>query len=398
MSFDSTLGEMLVDTMLPQESEPELNDAETEEIILPDILPIVSDQLSDSNIATSPAQVAVLTSAKELTAADPNVGLIGQAKSIPLVHKPNQTPPLADGLPINSDAPTVSPTVAALSDGLEAVPTDNETTSAETPSEQRNLVTSPVVGSNQPSLESQPTVVTTEAQPAELAQQIDKVDETELKLDIPTDQPIGDDALTEEFSNADTGGEDSQSARPETPVNPRTLPNAAEPTNPVTSNVSVSQTNQTADVNRMVGGEVAVEDKMVDQIAERIRVEQHTFNQKTETTIEIELDPPELGRARVELTDSENGITAKIVMSREASARVVDSNLDALRESLRESGVDVTEFDVSYEDPSSQNQHGFDDEFERTPQINRSSEPVLNGPTTPRNSRADSSRRIDLTV
>ena len=143
---------------------------------------------------------------------------------------------------------------------------------------------------------------------------------------------------------------------------------------------------------------VAVEQKAVEQIAERIRVDQQTVNNRKETTIEIELDPPELGRARVELTESENGIAAKIVMSREASARVVEQNLDALRESLRDSGVDVSEFDITYEDPSEDRRQDFDDEIDRTPFPNFPSESSvrMNSPI-PQNP-SSSNRRIDLSV
>ena len=63
--------------------------------------------------------------------------------------------------------------------------------------------------------------------------------------------------------------------------------------------------------------------------------------------IEIELDPPELGRLSIELTDSDRGIIARIVTNRETTATLVDSQLAHLRQSLHDAGVNVRDFHIS---------------------------------------------------
>ena len=69
--------------------------------------------------------------------------------------------------------------------------------------------------------------------------------------------------------------------------------------------------------------------------------------------LEVELDPPELGRMSVELTESRQGLLAKITASRESTAVLVDHQLAQLRQTLEESGIEVHEFEVSYDPPQS---------------------------------------------
>ena len=65
--------------------------------------------------------------------------------------------------------------------------------------------------------------------------------------------------------------------------------------------------------------------------------------------LEIELDPPELGRLNVELTDTRQGLLAKITASRESTAVLVDHQLAGLKQTLQESGIELHEFEVSYD-------------------------------------------------
>ena len=84
------------------------------------------------------------------------------------------------------------------------------------------------------------------------------------------------------------------------------------------------------------------------QIADSFKMVREQTGQ-TPARIEIELDPPELGRMSVELTESEGGVTARISANREATAALVDSQLSALKQTLHDAGVSVSEFHVSYD-------------------------------------------------
>ena len=73
--------------------------------------------------------------------------------------------------------------------------------------------------------------------------------------------------------------------------------------------------------------------------------------------IEIDLDPPELGRMSVELTETDRGVTARISANREATAALVDSQLSTLKQTLEDAGVNVTNFQVQYDFDGSTRNH-----------------------------------------
>lgn len=99
------------------------------------------------------------------------------------------------------------------------------------------------------------------------------------------------------------------------------------------------------------------------QVAESIRMVREQTGQ-TPARIEIQLDPPELGRMSVELTESEHGVVARITANQEATAALVDSQLTALKQSLQDAGVSVSGFHVSYQfDPSTGQNSRQNDDF-----------------------------------
>jgi flagellar hook-length control protein FliK len=65
--------------------------------------------------------------------------------------------------------------------------------------------------------------------------------------------------------------------------------------------------------------------------------------------VEVELDPPELGKVTVELTDSDRGVTARIHAARESTAALLDQQITQLRQMLEDAGVTVSDFQVTYD-------------------------------------------------
>ena len=65
--------------------------------------------------------------------------------------------------------------------------------------------------------------------------------------------------------------------------------------------------------------------------------------------VELQLNPPDLGRVWIELTDTQDGLQARIVCSRESSFQLLKGDLAALRSSLEGAGVNVSEFHVGHD-------------------------------------------------
>jgi flagellar hook-length control protein FliK len=75
------------------------------------------------------------------------------------------------------------------------------------------------------------------------------------------------------------------------------------------------------------------------------------LSSRDRTQVRVQLQPPELGTVRVELTaDRTNAVEARIVAERDEVRQLIERNLPQLRESLSASGIDVSGFDVSTQD------------------------------------------------
>jgi hypothetical protein len=69
-----------------------------------------------------------------------------------------------------------------------------------------------------------------------------------------------------------------------------------------------------------------------------------TSTARGESRVEVRLDPPELGSVWIELTSSEDGVSAKIISEQHRTSHLLQDNLSTLRRSLSESGISVTDF------------------------------------------------------
>ncbi len=64
--------------------------------------------------------------------------------------------------------------------------------------------------------------------------------------------------------------------------------------------------------------------------------------------IEVQLDPPELGKVTVELTEIHRGVVARIEASSEPTANLIERQIDLLRQNLEAAGVNVLAFQVGF--------------------------------------------------
>lgn len=107
----------------------------------------------------------------------------------------------------------------------------------------------------------------------------------------------------------------------------------------------------------------AVVQQVPDAVVSHVRADDTTGK----STIQIELDPPELGRVIVDITRDRNEITVKLQTVSEASRLAVLSNLTQLRTSLGESGIELRDFDTSSREQSQNSQFQQRDFQERQP-------------------------------
>lgn len=61
----------------------------------------------------------------------------------------------------------------------------------------------------------------------------------------------------------------------------------------------------------------------------------------------LRLDPPELGQVRVQLTLTEQTLTARLVVRDDAARQLVQSQMETLRQRLQETGLSLGQLDVS---------------------------------------------------
>ncbi|MFK7818275.1 MAG: flagellar hook-length control protein FliK [Planctomycetaceae bacterium] len=155
-----------------------------------------------------------------------------------------------------------------------------------------------------------------------------------------------------------------------------------------------SEAAATPDESKQVAFESLVEDTH-DTIVSRAKLLQ--VDETTE--LEIEIDPPEMGRLNIKVSRTDNEVSARIAVVEPGTLELLQSELSDLRDSLTQSGISVGSFDIEQQ---SQGQTGFNDRAKPDSQRQQSSSD--NGPqenrsnheTSPSNN--DDSQSIDIRV
>lgn len=114
----------------------------------------------------------------------------------------------------------------------------------------------------------------------------------------------------------------------------------------------LSRTDHIAPSKHEVASTKVVDDiQVVWQIVDAMKVA-HDDPKMAHPRIEVELDPPELGRVSIELADTERGLSARIVVQRESTAQLVEQQLASIRQSLDQAGLHVRDFQLSHQGSS----------------------------------------------
>jgi flagellar hook-length control protein FliK len=112
------------------------------------------------------------------------------------------------------------------------------------------------------------------------------------------------------------------------------------------------------------------------------------------TRIRVTLDPPSLGRLRVELDVSENRVAARIVATSTDALHLLQRDRDELVRSFQQAGMDEVVVDVESE--ARDTARGRDEEDRRGEGTEDAPAPAETGRTQTGRARDAHSRRIDL--
>jgi len=85
-----------------------------------------------------------------------------------------------------------------------------------------------------------------------------------------------------------------------------------------------------------------IETRVIDQIINRISVRSNS----SQSEVKIKLDPPSLGRVRMNIITSGDGVRTVIVAENQAVKQVIESNLSQLRDSMASQGLKIDSFSV----------------------------------------------------
>jgi flagellar hook-length control protein FliK len=110
----------------------------------------------------------------------------------------------------------------------------------------------------------------------------------------------------------------------------------------------------------------AQETRIPDQIAASIIARSELVVREGHTEFHLHLEPPELGSVRVHLTATDRGISARLFVHEPSARQLIQSQLESLRQRLKEAGIAVGRFDVAGNDAGSQKQRGHDQSEERS--------------------------------
>ena len=85
-----------------------------------------------------------------------------------------------------------------------------------------------------------------------------------------------------------------------------------------------------------------IENRVIDQIINRLSVR----SSGSQSEVKIQLDPPSLGRVRMNITTSGDGVRTIIVAENQAVKQVIENNLSQLRDSMVGQGLKLDGFSV----------------------------------------------------
>ena len=106
------------------------------------------------------------------------------------------------------------------------------------------------------------------------------------------------------------------------------------------ANKTISATKATLPGNPIY--KTSIENRLIDQIINRLSVR----SSGSQSEVKIQLDPPSLGRVRMNITTSGDGVRTIIVAENQAVKQVIENNLSQLRDSMVGQGLKLDGFSV----------------------------------------------------
>ncbi len=114
--------------------------------------------------------------------------------------------------------------------------------------------------------------------------------------------------------------------------------------------------------------------------------------------IRLRLSPPELGSLRLEVQMDQSTLTARIETETSAARQAILDNLSVLRERLAEQGIRIEQFDVSWQEPSSNGSPQQPEQQSKQPDGSTSSDTSESGEETTRQETIVNSKQINVIV
>jgi flagellar hook-length control protein FliK len=95
---------------------------------------------------------------------------------------------------------------------------------------------------------------------------------------------------------------------------------------------------------------------VAEQILNALHAEIDVARRDGQTTVDVRLDPPELGSIRIHLSADDRTVTARLVVQDEAARVALAGQAEHLRQTLAEAGVHLRNFDVRHDNAGDQRQ------------------------------------------
>lgn len=130
---------------------------------------------------------------------------------------------------------------------------------------------------------------------------------------------------------------------------------------------------------------------LVDEAAQQVMSRARTLQSDGSAEVEIEIDPPELGRLNIRLVRRDGEVSARIAATEPATLELLQNELQDLRDTLAQSGVTVTRVDVEQRGQRSHQQQS--DQWQQNNQRSEGDETTRQDRENP---RANNGRTIDL--
>jgi flagellar hook-length control protein FliK len=133
-----------------------------------------------------------------------------------------------------------------------------------------------------------------------------------------------------------------------------------------------------------------------DQLGDSITAWYATSRNEANARLEVQLNPPELGRVVVRLEKARGKVAAKLLVSNDGARIAIERELPTIHQSLEEAGINLDEFDVAQHGNHQREERPHDETF-RTLRWSKGESPDTSS-ATPGQMGETTAGRVDLRV